>query len=145
MIYTFTFEGNTPSKKNQKQLAYNKKAGRTFIVASESYKIWNRQALQAVQLQARAFPPKSFPIPVCRRIALTIYFGDLRRRDSSNLWESVADLLVDAGILEDDRWAVTGPTAQIPVLRKGRPGWVVDIETDKPELAVSSIQPKEAR
>lgn len=128
MIYSFVYEGNTPSKKNQKQLVMNRKTGRQFIVPSQPFKEWHREALLRVKAQAAGFPPKSFPIPVCRRIALTIYFGDLRRRDSSNLWESVADLLVDAEILEDDCWAITGPTAQVPVLRKGKPGWVVDIE-----------------
>ena len=32
------------------------------------------------------------------------YCKDLRRRDVSNMLESINDLLVDAGIIEDDDW-----------------------------------------
>jgi hypothetical protein len=56
-----------------------------------------------------------------------LFYTDRRRRDSSNTFESIMDLLVDAGILADDAWAITGPTAQFPELRPDRPGFEVII------------------
>lgn len=39
-------------------------------------------------------------------LEMILYAGTKRRGDLSNKFESVADLLVDAGIIEDDNWYV---------------------------------------
>lgn len=128
MIYTFTFSGNTPSKKNQKQI-FRSKSGTPFISTSAAHKAWHREAAWLLKGQlAKVTGP--FPLTRCKSVVAQIYYADERGRDNSNIWESIADLLVDVGILEDDKWRVTGTTAQVPALRKGAPGWVVVITTE---------------
>lgn len=46
------------------------------------------------------------PIPGVQFATLTFYPSTRRRSDLTNKAESIMDLLVDAGILEDDNWFV---------------------------------------
>lgn len=62
------------------------------------------------------------PIKKCDYIHTTIFYGDLRGKDNTNVVESLHDLLVDAGIIIDDNWKITGETSQIPVFREKQPG-----------------------
>lgn len=129
MILTFTFEGNTPSKKNQKRPIINTRTKKMMFLPSLAHKAWHREALATMLLQKARLDAR-FPIQKCKRVGVTLFYGDLRARDNSNTWESIADLLVDAGVLEDDSWLITGPTYQLPHYRKGRPGWECHIETE---------------
>lgn len=126
--YTFTFDGITPSKKDQQQI-FKTKAGRPFITSSRRHKAWHTEASWRLRQQLAGMAGK-FPVQRAKRVGLQIFYGDRRRRDNSNVWESVADLLVDAGILSDDNWECTGPTYQLPAYRQGRPGWVAIIEVE---------------
>jgi len=130
MIYHFFYEGNTPSKKNQKRIAIHPKTKRPLILSSTEFHCWHKEAHLVVKLQMSKMSAR-FPLPRCKRIMGMLYFTDRRRRDSSNTWESIMDLLVDAGVLADDCWAQTGDTHQFPRLRMGRPGWEVQIETEE--------------
>ena len=47
---------------------------------------------------------KPFKGPV--ELKMTLYARDKRSGDLSNKFESVADLLVDAGIIKDDNWNI---------------------------------------
>jgi Holliday junction resolvase RusA-like endonuclease len=127
MKLTFRYEGNTPSKKNQKRIIRTKQ-GRPLIMPSEAYKAWHGPAVLAMTLQRSAYTGVPFPIDRCSRIYARLFYTDRRRRDSSNTFESIMDLLVDAGILADDAWAITGPTAQFPELRPDRPGFEIILE-----------------
>jgi hypothetical protein len=138
MIYRFTYEGNTPSKKNQKQMAVHPKTKRLLIVPSEAFKKWHGPAVWEMKLQASRMPVR-FPLDRCKHIVCKLFFEDRRRRDSSNTFESVMDLLVDAGILADDCWAITGPTFVFPALRPGRPGWELAIETFEPAPGLAQV------
>ena len=129
MTYTFTFDGNTPSKKNKKRPIINSRTKKMMFLPSLAHKEWHREALATMLLQ-KASAAGPFPIQRCKRVGVTLYYGDQRARDNSNTWESIADLLVDAGILKDDAWQITGPTYQLPQFRKGRPGWVAVIEVE---------------
>lgn len=40
------------------------------------------------------------------KIEITIYAPDKRKADKTNKAESIMDLMVDAGIIEDDNWFV---------------------------------------
>ncbi len=131
MKLVFRWEGNTPSKKNQKRLVAPK-GRRPLILPSEAYKAWHGPALKQMALQRSAITGVTFPIDHCLRIYAKLFYENFQRRDSSNTFESIMDLLVDAGILADDCWAITGPTAQFPELRKGRPGWEIILELRAP-------------
>ena len=126
MILRFFYEGNTPSKKNQKRIL-KRKNGAPFIMASSEHQKWHKAAAILLGQQRSRVTGVRFPIPRCAQVIALLYYEDRRRRDSSNTFESIMDLLVDAGILVDDCWAITGPTGQFPQLRPGRPGWEIQL------------------
>ncbi len=125
-ILRFFYEGNTPSKKNQKRIA-KRANGVPFIMASSAHQAWHKGAAILLGQQRSRYTGVTFPVPRCKQVIALLYYEDHRRRDSSNTFESIMDLLVDAGILADDCWGITGPTAQFPQLRKGSPGWEIQL------------------
>lgn len=90
-------DGETPSKKNSRIVLPD---GRN--IPSRQYQQWHQGAL----LQARAQNGGQKPIDYPVIITLFFYHGDLRRRDSDNGTSSILDMLVDAGVLTDDKWQI---------------------------------------
>lgn len=89
--------GQVIPKKNSKQLAFNSRTKRPIIISSKRYNQWHIDA----QWQLKGVEKVTiYPVSV----TMIFYMMDNRRRDLSNLAESVADTLVDAGILVDDNW-----------------------------------------
>ena len=86
-------KGNIPSKKNSR---INTKSGRSF--PSSKYTAWHKDAM----LQLREQEVEQAKYKMVEEIALTFYAQDLRKFDLTNKTESVMDLLVDYGLLEDD-------------------------------------------
>ena len=127
-IIILEFDGNIPSKKNSKQIFQNRKTKRPFITSSKSHKQWHEIAMYQMNLQKVNIKDVEFPIKKCDYIHATLFYGDLRSKDNSNVIESVNDLLVDAGIIIDDNWKVTGETLQIPVFREKQPGASITIK-----------------
>lgn len=123
----FKISGNIPSKKNCKQIFRNSKTGKSFITSSNAYKDFQKSALIQLE-QQKSNNQIKFPIEKCKSITVHIHYGTLHLKDNSNTIESVHDLLVDAGIISDDNWMVTGITTQIPFYRKGEPGCDILIE-----------------
>ena len=101
-VTEITIKGRVPSKKNSRDARVSK--GRLFTVANEKYQAWHADAT----LQIKALP-KIHTIHNPHDIQIDFYFPDNLRCDLTNKAESVMDLLVDNGILFDDRWQVTGP------------------------------------
>lgn len=62
---------------------------------------------------------------------LAVFFPpDRRKADLSNKFESVADLLVDAGVLEDDNWFVCpSVTIELGEVDKENPRVEIEITT----------------
>ncbi len=85
--------GSTPSKKNSR---INTRSGRSF--PSAKYTSWHKDA--SLQL------PRDIKIPSGGLITITFVAGDNRKFDLSNKAESVLDMLVDNGVLEDDNYSV---------------------------------------
>jgi len=85
--------GRIPSKKNSKQIVGG---SRPFLIPSKNYKIWHEEKMW----ELKAYRVKT-PISKCS-IDIDIMFPDHRKADLTNKAESINDLLVDAGILEDD-------------------------------------------
>ncbi len=83
-----------PSKKNSR---INTRSGRSF--PSSKYTAWHKDASLQI-MNAKKQTQKGF--------VLTFYMPDNRRCDLTNKAESVMDLLVDNGIIEDDCWQITG-------------------------------------
>ncbi len=89
-----TIRGRIPSKKNSR---INTRSGRSF--PSSKYTEWHKDASLQIK-SASSQTQKGF--------ALTFYMPDNRRTDLTNKAESVMDLLVDNGLIDDDCWQVTG-------------------------------------
>lgn len=67
-------------------------------MASAEYQAWHEDRMFDIK---RLTIPAKLPISACV-VVINITFPDHRRSDLSNKTESVMDLLVDAGVLEDD-------------------------------------------
>lgn len=71
-----------------------------MLLPSAKHKEWHDDAVkQLVGVK---------PIPPNTPITFTMFAPDARKGDLSNKFESVADVLVDVGIMEDDNWFVMG-------------------------------------
>lgn len=122
---TFELDGNIPPKKNRPRIF---KRGKAFIrLPSKAHEKWHQNASYQINLQ-KSDCPVDLPIKKCEYIEVHLFYGTLGIKDNSNTVESVHDLLVDTGILEDDNWRVTGETRQIPHYRKDEPGCKIIIK-----------------
>lgn len=93
-----TIYGRIPSKKNSTWTAIIR--GRLIRLPSQKYKEWHKDA--SLQLRGtRTFKDKHI-----RGLRITFYAPDRRATDLTNKAESIMDLLVDNGVLEDDNWFV---------------------------------------
>ena len=99
MNYTICLRGETPSKKNSR---INTKSGRSF--PNRRFTQWHDDALAQILKQGAAGKVGAIAGGSRLRLTVTFYHGDKKRRDSDNQLSSILDLLVDAGVLEDDNW-----------------------------------------
>ena len=102
-MLSFKIEGETVAKKNSKQVFI--RGGRPIVTTSERYKKWLESA--KIQLIPQINLIK-IQLPIKERVSVRIEFfhGDNRRRDSDNGLSSILDLLVDVGVLVDDKWQI---------------------------------------
>jgi hypothetical protein len=98
-MVTLTIPGRIPSKKNSKQWII--RGSKRFLVPSNEHRAWHDGALWMLKGAEK--------VGETEWIRARFFFPDNRVKDLSNAWESVGDLLVDAGILADDCWQKTGP------------------------------------
>ena len=91
-----TIPGQTPSKKNSR---INTRSGRSF--PSKRYAEWHKNSSLYLESILEKLTPERFGKVT---INYMFYVQDLRRRDVSNMVESINDLLVDLGVIEDDDW-----------------------------------------
>ncbi len=85
-------KGRIPSKKNSKIIVCRGKY--PVLLPSSAHKQWHTE--QSLLLANTPHIEGSCEIDA------VFYFPDNRPSDLSNKWESIGDLLVDCGILEDD-------------------------------------------
>lgn len=88
------------SKKNSQQILMNPKTQRPFIMPSKKYKEYEAKA--GVYLRPK--PPR--PISCVLNIKCLFYMPTRRRVDITNLLEAADDILVHAGIIEDDHCGI---------------------------------------
>lgn len=85
------------TKKNSQQIIMCK--GRPMIIPSKQYKDYEKQAMMYLLFN-----------PACVDYAVNVechfYMGTKRKCDLTNLLEAVDDILVKAGILEDDNYTI---------------------------------------
>lgn len=97
--HSITLKGDVPSKKNSKQIFFNRATGRRFISTSDSYKAWHKEASSQLRAERRYFD-------YVNKLKVVFYSSNRRHFDLSNKFESIADLLVDNKILLDDNYNV---------------------------------------
>lgn len=81
------------TKKNSQVIA--KRNGRTFLVQSKLYKQYEKECLKVIEPPEK---PINEPINLCCKF----YMPTKRRVDLVNLLNAICDILVKAGVLEDD-------------------------------------------
>ena len=89
------------SKKNSQQILTNKATGRPFIMPSKKYKDYEKAASKYIP---RLRQPTPIDQPV--NIKCLFYMPTRRRVDLTNLLEAIDDVMVKAGLLEDDNYTV---------------------------------------
>lgn len=98
MIRLLILKGRIPSKKNSKQIVC--RGTRPMVLPSSAYKSWQEEKMWELKIQDNS------KVENISKIEITFYAPDKRKADKTNKAESVMDLLVDAGIIEDDNWFV---------------------------------------
>lgn len=118
----FTVPLTPISKKNSMQILINKATGRPFIMPSKRYKEYEKDAMY--------FMPKGIETiaePV--NVKCLFYMPTRRKVDLTNLLEAIDDILVKAGILQDDHSGIVVSHDGSRVLYdKNRPRTEVEIE-----------------
>ena len=98
-IASFTVPLTPISKKNSLQVLINKATGRPFISQSPQYKRYEKEAIPYIP---RIEKPIDYPVNVeCR-----FYMPTRRKCDLTNMLSSIDDVLVRAGLLEDDNYTI---------------------------------------
>ncbi len=72
--------------------------GRYIIVSSKNFTAWLKDAKSQITVQA---PGRANNVT---SIEVTIFAPDMRKADLTNKAESILDLLVECGVIEDDNW-----------------------------------------
>ena len=88
-------KGKPITKKNSMRMVTNPKTGRVFPIPSKAFVDYQRLFLNQVKR-----PKKTIDQPV--NVQAVYYMPTRHRVDITNLLSATHDLLVDAGVLEDD-------------------------------------------
>ena len=90
-----TVKGKPTTKKNSMRMVTNKKTGRVFPIPSKAFVDYQKVFLSQVRR-----PKVAIDLPV--NVQAVYYMPTRHRVDITNLLSATHDLLVDAGVLEDD-------------------------------------------
>ena len=99
MVANLIVSGRIPSKKNSKKVFVVN--GRLVIAPSSEHAKWERDAKKQLSLQSQAGTKLFGDV-----ITIKIFAPDRRASDLTNKAESIMDLLVACGHIDDDNWFV---------------------------------------
>lgn len=109
--------GSTPSKKNSR---INTRSGRSF--PSSKYTTWHKDATRQLHEGFKGTNIKNGSM-----VCITFFAGDNRKFDLTNKAESIMDLLVDVGFLEDDNYSIVPElTLKFGGVDKGNPRAIIE-------------------
>ena len=74
------------------------RGARPILISTPAYAAWHEE--QMWKLKGKKVPD------IITTLYLNFYSPDARKTDLSNKAESVMDLLVDSGLIEDDNWNI---------------------------------------
>ncbi len=119
--------GRIPSKKNSKRLIMA--GSRPLILSSKDYETWHTAASYELRSQVKGSANRiRYSGP--HKIEITIFPPNKVKGDLSNKAESIMDLLVDNGVIEDDNWF------EVPEMRLAFGG--VDRERPRAEVDITA-------
>lgn len=124
-IYHKILVGRFYAKKNSSNSIWNHYTKKLIRTTSANYKGWEKDAMMQLgynrgHLKRCLEKPIDFPVI----LKCHFYNYDKRKRDISNYYEGLQDLLVDAGILADDNYAII----------KGHDGSRMFVDTENPRI-----------
>ena len=96
MTYQYTIPLAPVTKKNHQQILTNRKTGKPFVAQSTAYKRYEQAAGYFL------VPKPKSPLEGPCEVVAVFYMPTARRVDLTNLLEALDDVLVEAGVLEDD-------------------------------------------
>ena len=86
------------SKKNSQQILINRSTGKPFVMPSPQFKQYEAAALWYI--------PKRIHINCAVNVECHFYMSTKRKVDLTNLLEAIDDIMVKAGLLEDDNYTI---------------------------------------
>ena len=89
------------TKKNHQQICYNRTTGKPFVMPSKEYIEYEHEAIWYLP---RATEETRFAKNL--NIKATFYMPTKRKCDLTNLLEALDDIMVKAGLLEDDNFTI---------------------------------------
>lgn len=108
MILNIKLSGNIPPKKNNRRI-FTSKYGKTINIPSSNYSDWHTGALYELKNASVG----RLKLEVVHSIVITFYSALTSKQEPSkklfdltNKAESIMDLLVDYGLIQDDNWSV---------------------------------------
>lgn len=121
-LLKFTIPIAPITKKNHQQICYNRNTGKPFVKPSPQYIQYERDASM--------FVPKVKNCDLRHlNIKATFYMPTKRKCDLTNLLEALDDIMVNAGLLEDDNFTIIAGHDGSRVLHdKENPRTEVEIE-----------------
>jgi len=102
LIFSFKIKKPVTSKKNSKQIIYNRALGRSMLISSKRHKEFEKDA--SYELIEQKVPQNEIDYPV--DIEIKLWSVDNRAFDLSNRVESIMDLMVDFRALKDDNYRI---------------------------------------
>lgn len=97
MNYHYCVLGIPRTKKNSQQIIMNGRTHRPMLIQSKEFRQYEKDALYQLK-----DAPKVEKYPVNSKV--TFFMPTKHRVDLTNLLEAIDDVMVKAGILEDDSW-----------------------------------------
>ena len=125
-MITFTLDGITPAKKNNRKLFMRN--GVQQNLPSDKYDDWHEYAELALQPQIKGLSMPIATEPIF--IAYVFTMPDFIRRDLSNMIQSIEDLLKDMKVITDDAWKYLQIAGAIAVHVPGKSGVEFAIEDE---------------
>lgn len=131
--YTETRRIVVPSKKNDKEIITNKHTGKMYLINSQQHVKWYNEHRKIFDEWYHKLYSGKTRLPIVRcKAKVLFYFPDSGSRDLTNKVETIADILVDSGILADDDFKVLKPVYIDGWVNRARP---------RTEIYITIIEP----
>lgn len=98
-MISFTVRLAPISKKNSQQILTNSKTGKPFVMPSKQYKQYESAAMWFI-------PKRKKPVNQPVNVKCLFYMPTKRKCDLTNMLEAIDDIMVKAGLLEDDNYTI---------------------------------------